>query len=108
MFMRKDQNQNFSSFWPIFDFELNGIRSRAKLWLEPARLELITTYYPFTKALSFSAFVAIRSMVIPSSASVIKMAKSQKKSSFSSHLQEMNKNKTEIFQSSKAAQNICL
>ena len=58
---------------------------------------LYITYYPFTKALSFSSFVAIRSTVTTSSASVIKMAKSRKKSSFSSHLQEMNKNKTETF-----------
>ena len=42
-------NQNFSSFRPIFDFELSGKRSRAEpkifqleLWLEPARLGLIT------------------------------------------------------------------
>ena len=54
---------------------------------------LYITYYPFT----FSSFVAIRSTVTTSSASVIKMAKSRKKSSFSSHLQEMNKNKTETF-----------
>ena len=32
---KKNQNQNFSSFRPIFDFELNGKRSRA----EPSRAE---------------------------------------------------------------------
>ena len=31
----QNQNQNFSSFRPIFDFELNGKRSRA----EPSRAE---------------------------------------------------------------------
>ena len=47
-----NQNQNFSSFRPILDFELSGKRSRAKpkifqleLWLEPARLGLITSTY---------------------------------------------------------------
>ena len=44
------QNQNFSSFRPIFEFELDGKRPRAELkifqlelWLEPAWLGLITS-----------------------------------------------------------------
>ena len=43
-------------FRPIFDFELKGKRSRAELkilqlelWLEPARLGLITRNYPYNR-----------------------------------------------------------
>ena len=59
MINHKNKIKISARFWPIFDFELNEKRSRAEpknlqleLWLEPARLGLITRKYATFKLIT--------------------------------------------------------